>query len=229
MEPLVLVPGLLCDAALWREQDGALHDRQVHVADIRGVDSIAEMGRQVLTRAPQRFALAGHSLGGRVALEIIRQAPDRVTGLALLDTGVHPVAAGEAERRAALLERARSHGLRVIAEDMLIPAMHPSRRADDQLVRDVIAMLERSTIEDLVNQFRAMLTRPDARPLLARITCPTLVLCGREDTYSPLARHEEMAQAIPNARLVIVDECGHMAPMEQPEAVTRALQEWLSK
>ena len=227
-ECLVLVPCLLCDAAVWRHQVAVLSaEAPVQIADMQGESTIEAMAARVLREAPQRFAIAGHSLGGRVALEVVRQAASRVARLALLDTGANAAAPGERERRAALLERARARGVRVIAEEMLLPSLHESLRDDAALTAEIVAMIERADVETLERQFGAMLARPNAEPLLAEISCPTLVLCGAEDTYSPVERHVRMAAAIRGATLVVVERCGHMAPLERPDAVTAALRRWL--
>ena len=227
-ENLILVPGLLCDARVWRDQVTALAGlADVAVADISEGDSLEVMAARILHEAPPYFCLAGHSLGGRVAMEIYRQAPDRVLKLALLSTGRRDVRPGEPERRAALVEAARTKGVTVIADDMLIPAMHPDKQRDAQLVEDVRAMIGRFDLEILKRQFTAMLSRPDMTEAMGGIACPTLIACGRQDTYSPLDRHEAMHEIIPGSRLVAIENAGHMAPMEEPEQVTEAMRAWL--
>ena len=178
-----------------------------------------------------RFALAGHSMGGRVAFEVWRRAPGRVERLALLDTSYHPRdpgAAGEDERaaRLRLLGVARCDGMRALGRAWL-PDMVHARRVGTPLYDDLLAMVERSSPGQYAAQVAALLARPDAWPLLATIDCPTLLLCGRDDAWSPPARHEHMHAAIAGSRLVVVDDCGHFAPVEQPAAVSRALAVWL--
>jgi pimeloyl-ACP methyl ester carboxylesterase len=213
-----LLPGLLCDEAIWADQREALGD--VIVPDFRYVNSIEAMAQIVLDAAPERFSVAGHSMGGRVALEVYRMAPDRVERLALLDTGIHPRGATEEAKRGELVDLARSQGMAAMAARWLPPMLHPDHSA---LLGPLTKMVLRSTPDTFANQQRALLDRPDARAVLGGIRCPTLVLCGRQDIWSPVAQHEEIAASIPNARLVIVEHCGHMSPVEQPEAVTKAL------
>jgi pimeloyl-ACP methyl ester carboxylesterase len=217
-----LLPGLLCDETIWADQRAALGDvvTNVVIPDFRHVNSIETMARLVLDQAPERFSVAGHSMGGRVALEVYRLAPERVQRLALLDTGVHPRGATEETKRGELVELARREGMAAMAARWLPPMLHPDHSA---LLGPLTEMVLRSTPETFANQQRALLDRPDARTVLDGIRCPTLVLCGRQDIWSPVAQHEEIAAAIPNARLVIVEDCGHMSPAEQPAAVTRSL------
>jgi len=231
---LVLLPGLLCDQAVWEAQCarfGAQYACQV--PDYGALDSLPAMAEHVLKHAPaQEFHLAGHSMGGRVALEVFRLAPERVLGLALLDTGYKALpagVAGESERagRMALLQTARERGMREMGRIWARGMVHPDRLGGP-VFEAVLDMLERRTPEIFAAQIHALLNRPDASLLLPRISCPTLVLCGREDSWSPLARHEEIAAAISGARLVAVDHCGHMSTMEQPEAVNEAMAQWLA-
>ena len=231
---LLMLPGLLCDAAVWKDQVLALQGRvDCHVPDYGWCDGIAAMAEQVLASAPaQRFSLAGHSMGGRVALEVLRLAPKRVERLALLDTGYQALAdgdAGEREKdgRMALLERARTGGMRAMGRDWARGMVHVSRLGS-VLFEDILDMIERRTPAIFEAQIHALLHRPDATALLGRIAVPTLVLCGRDDQWSPLARHEQMAALMPRAQLKIVEDSGHMTTMEQPEAVSDALAEWLA-
>jgi pimeloyl-ACP methyl ester carboxylesterase len=234
MKPtLVLLPGLVCDRAVWAPQMQALSARMdCHVVDYGLLDSIGAMAQQVLDTAPApTFALAGHSMGGRVALEVLRRAPERVHHLALLDTGTNPLAAGvagakEKAGRKILLEIASQQGMRAMATQWAQPMIHPSRHGTP-LFEAVLDMLERSSAEQFAVQITALLTRPDAGPVLPDITCPTLILTGREDLWSPPEQHALMAQAIAGAQLCIVEQCGHMSPLEQPEVVNAAFAKWL--
>ncbi len=191
------------------------------------------MAQQVLQEAPtERFALAGHSMGGRVALEVMRMAPHRVERIALLDTGTHPLAEGEAgarERagRMTLLEVANTRGMRAMGAQWARGMVHPSRLGSP-LFESVLDMIERSSPAQFAAQIEALLGRPDAAPLLPTIACPALVLCGREDAWSPPAQHVAMHEAIPRSELVIVEQCGHMCTMEQPDAINAALAKWLA-
>jgi pimeloyl-ACP methyl ester carboxylesterase len=221
-----LLPGLLCDGSIWSDQREALEAvGDVIIPDFRHVNSIAAMAQLVLDAAPQRFAVAGHSMGGRVALEVFRMAPAKVDRLALLDTGIHPRAPAEETKRGELIDLARTSGMEALAARWLPPMLHRNHYA---LLGPLTEMVKRSTPETFANQQRALLDRPDARAALSSIRCPTLVLCGREDTWSPVSQHEEIAAAIAGANLVIVEDCGHMSTVEQPDAVTKALRDWLS-
>jgi pimeloyl-ACP methyl ester carboxylesterase len=230
--PVVLLPGLVCDAAVWAHARAPLEARApVIIPDYGLLDSLGRMAEKVLQEAPPRFALAGHSMGGRIAFEIIRRAPQRVTALAILDTGVAPLAAGEpGEREAAgryeLLAVARERGMAAMAARWVQGMVWAPRLQDGELIQGVIDMFARRSADLFAAQIRALLGRPDASGLLAGIRCPTLVLCGQQDGWAPAARHVEMAEKIPAARLVLVPDCGHMCTMERPEAVTRALLDW---
>lgn len=227
----VLLPGLLCDRAVWQAQIDAIGP--CHVPDYGTLDSLRGMAEHVLATAPAGpLAVAGHSMGGRVAFEMLRLAPERIERLALLDTSYHPLAQGEpgdTEKagRMALLATARRDGMRAMAREWAPGMVHPSRH-DTPLFEAVLDMLARKTPEVFAAQINALLNRPDCTELLAHIRCPTLLLCGREDAWSPPARHEHMQRQIAGARLVVVEQCGHMSTMEQPEAVSRAFIEWLA-
>ena len=227
---LYLLPGLLCDGIVWQGQMSALTGAgwDVRVADFRTFSSIPAMALSVLDQAPAHFAVAGHSLGGRVALEIVRQQPGRVSHLALLDTGTHAPQPGEADKRQTLLDLARAEGMAALAARWLPPMVHPDRLADAPFMAALTAMVERMSSAIFEGQVKALLTRPDAAPVLPTITCPTLLGVGRQDGWSPPVQHEEMARLIPHARLEIFDDSGHMAPMEAPRAVASAMLEWLA-
>jgi len=226
--PLVLVPGTLCGEAAWAPQASALSDiAEPTIADLRGHDSLTDMADAILRNAPPVFALAGHSMGGRIALEIMDRAPDRVSRLALLDTGTHPVAEGEPARRAQNAGVVATDGLAAFAESWVTAIVPPYRLDDAELVGTVRAMILSFDADDFQAQSRAMLGRRDLAPILPTIKCPTLVLCGEDDTYSPPDQHRSMAATIANARLVVVPQCGHMAPMERSDAVSAALRAWL--
>ncbi|MEO6278204.1 alpha/beta hydrolase [Roseateles sp.] len=230
---LVLVPGLLCDDSVWQPQvQGLSGHARCWVAPNDGHDSLPALAAELLRQAPaERFALAGHSMGGRIALEVMRQAPERVDRLALLDTGWQPRAGGEpgeAERRQrlALLAVARESGMAEVARRWLPGMVRPAAQGGAAFAQ-MQAMVERRTPEQFAAQMQALLGRPDAGDVLARVDCPALVLCGQDDQWSPPQRHAAMAALIPAARLVLVPDCGHMSTLEQPAAVNAALADWL--
>lgn len=231
---VLLLPGLACDDEVWKHQARQLAEiATVQIADYGASDSLKKMAEAVLRRAPARFALAGHSMGGRVAFEIVRRVPERVTGLALLDTAYKKFAGGEAgarERaeRLRLVDVARSQGMRVMARDWVRNMVHPSRLSDVPLIESIVEMLARKSPEVYAGQIKALLERPDATPVLSTIRCPSIILCGRQDSWSLLSTHKEMAARIPQSKLVVIENCGHMAPMERPAEVTTALAAWFS-
>ncbi|WP_296947398.1 alpha/beta fold hydrolase [uncultured Massilia sp.] len=229
MTTIFLLCGLLCDDVVWEAQAGALgRDHDVRVVKFVEQDSLQAMAAHVLKDAPARFALAGHSMGGRVALEVARQARERVERLALLDTGFEPAVPGEAARRAVLVEQALAEGIDSIAAAWGLPMLAPRRRAEPALVQAVFDMVGRMSGEIYAAQTRALLGRPDATDVLRAIDCPTLILCGEQDGWSPPERHRQMAALVPHAALRLVDDCGHMSTMEQPGAVLDALRAWLA-
>lgn len=235
MKPsLVMLPGLLCDRANYAAQIAAFSpEYDCHVPHYGVIDSLPAMADHVLATAPaERFALMGHSMGGRVALEVYRKAPHRVDRLALLDTGFHPIEDGEhGEKekagRYALLKIAQEQGMRAMAKAWARGMVHPMR-LDTPLFEEVLQMLERSNAEVFAAQIDALIARPDATPVLGEIRVPTLVLVGRQDNWSNLARHQQMHGLIPGSVLEIVEDCGHMSTMEQPEACNRAFEAWLA-
>ena len=229
MTPLVLVPGLLCDERLWHHQIEGLTDLAdpVLIPDVTGRDSMAGMARSVLETAPERFSLAGLSMGGYVALEVLRQAPDRVEALALLDTSARPDTPEQKEARLALIELARGGRFDEVWRLLLPKVVHPGRVEDPGLRSAVRGMAHAVGPEAFERQERAIIVRPDSRGDLPGISCPTLVLCGRDDALTPPHLHEELADGIPGARLCQVENCGHLSTLERPEEVTRAMREWL--
>ncbi len=225
---LVLLPGLLCDETVWQPQIAGLRDTaECRVADYGALDSIRDMAELVLRDAPERFALAGHSMGGRVALEVYRTAPERVSHLALFDTACTPRVPGEEKGRYALLEIARRDGMRAMGMQWLPPMLQPGRMDDAELVETILRMFERKSPAIQEAQITALLNRPDARDVVAGVRCPALLLTGEQDGWSPPAVHRAMSEAIPGSTLAVIPECGHMATMERPEAVTAAMRAWL--
>ncbi len=227
--PTVLfLPGLLCDASVFADQRAALAGRmQTAVADFSRHDDLTSMAHAALALCDGPLTVIGHSMGGRVAMEIWRIAPWRVQRLCLMDTGTYPRRDGEEAQRQILVDLAFTQGMAALADRWLPPMVHQERVGDCTLMAPLREMVMRATPELHARQIRALLNRPDARPVLATIRCPTLVMVGRQDRWSPLAQHVEIAGAIAGAELVIIEDSGHMTPVEQPEQVTQALLHWL--
>jgi pimeloyl-ACP methyl ester carboxylesterase len=230
MTPLVLLPGMMCDARLFAPQIAALSARRaVHCAPIGAADTVQALAAAVLAHAPPRFALAGLSMGGIVAMEVVRQGADRIRGLALLDT--NPRAELDAVRagREPQIARVRAGGLAAIMRDEMKPnylTEGPHRAALLDLCMDMALALGP---EVFVNQSRALQTRPDQQDTLRAVRCPTLILCGRDDRLCPVERHELMHDLIPDSRLVVIDDAGHMPTLERLVPTTAALAQWLEQ
>jgi pimeloyl-ACP methyl ester carboxylesterase len=227
---LVLVPGLLCTGALWAPQIAALSDTaDCTLADHTRHDSMTGIARSILAAAPERFALAGLSMGGYIAYEIVRRAPERVERLALLDTGSRADAPERTAQRRDLIASAEREGVRR-AQELLMPSLiHPARRSDKPLVDTILQMAVDTGLAAFKRQEEAIIGRPDNRPFLPSIRCPTLVIVGREDALTPPELAREIADGIPGAKLEIIPDCGHLSTLERPEAVNRALRAWLTQ
>lgn len=229
MMPIVLIPGQLCTAEVFAPQVAALWPSgPVTVASTLTGETLAEMASAILQNAPPRFALAGISLGGFLCFELWRQAPERIIKLALLSTTARPATPERTAQHLAYLARAQSLGLAEVLAKAKGSSLHPAHR-DDPFVRSTNRRMALTVgLDALARQTEAIITRPDSRPNLASITVPTLVLVGDSDPLTTPAEAEEMAAAIPDARLVVVPECGHSATIEQPDAVNQALIEWIA-
>ncbi|MEK0083808.1 alpha/beta fold hydrolase [Benzoatithermus flavus] len=227
-DEIVLLPGLLCDHRLFQAQIPALAVHAgVMVADLTRDASIPAMAERVLAAAPPRFALAGLSMGGYVALEIVRRAPERVMRLALLDSQARPDSEETRSRRRGLMQLAEKGEFQGVSPRLLPLFIHRDRLSDTSLTGMVQNMALSVGKDAFLRQQTAIMARADSRPHLPAIRCPTLVLAGREDVVTPPELQLEMAAAIPNATLVLLPRCGHLAPLEQPQAVTRQLLVWL--
>jgi pimeloyl-ACP methyl ester carboxylesterase len=230
---VVLVPGLTCDATFWRHQLAALQpDLHCRVPRLHDDTSIDDMARSALAVADGPLQVVGHSMGGRVAMAMVRLAPERIVSLALLDTGAHPVGPEEPTRRQVRLDLAQRGGMADLAADWVPKMVHPDRLGDDPvdraLLEEITAMVTSYSVTQYRGQIEALLNRVDERPTLRRITCPTLVACGSHDSWSPVDQHRELAAAIPQARLEVIDGAGHMVAMERPDLTTALLADWLS-
>ena len=226
--PLILLPGLLCNAALWAPQIAALSDiATCSVADLTRDDSLAAMARRVLEKAPPRFALAGLSMGGYVSQEIMRQAPERVIRLALLDTSARADTPERLAQRRGFIDLAHKGEFHGITPRMLPIYLHPDHLKDKALTDIVLAMAQHVGRDGYLRQQQAIMGRPDGREDLKRVAVPTLVLCGRDDKATPLKLHEEIAALVPGSSLVVIDHCGHLSTLEQPVEVSAAMRGWL--
>jgi pimeloyl-ACP methyl ester carboxylesterase len=227
--PIVLVPGLLASARLYRDQiPGLWQFGPVTIADNTRAESMGSIATSILATAPPRFALAGLSMGGYLAFEIMRQAPDRVARLALLDTSARPDLPEQSERRRAQIEKARTGRFDEIPDEQYPLLVHPDRLDDAELRQAVRLMAHETGAEAFVRQQTAIMGRPDSRPDLAAIACPTLVLVGDQDRLTPPEYASEIADGIKGADLVVVPDSGHLSTVERPDAVTRALVRWLA-
>lgn len=223
-----MVPGLLCDAALWAHQTHHLANiAECHVATVSGADTVEDMAATVLAGAPDRFALAGLSMGGYVCHAIMRQAPERVTKLALLDTSARADTPEQTERRQQLISMSKIGKFRGVTDRLLPLFVAPDRLGDEDLTGQIKAMAKRVGADTFYRHQNAILARPDSRDKLAGYDLPTLIACGRQDALTPLDLHEEMTAAIPAARLAVIEDCGHLSTMEQPQAMTALLRQWL--
>ena len=226
--PILLVPGLASSPRIYAPVAPALwRYGPVTVANHIRDDDMGAIARRILAEAPPRFALAGHSMGGYIAFEIMRQAPERVTKLALINTQARPDTPEATARRRGQMARAKSGEYHAVLDDLFPGFVHPSRREDGALRSLVHDMGDDLGAEGFVRQQTAIMSRPDSRPTLAVIACPTLVLTGDEDNTIPNSLSVEMANGIHGAKLVILPNCGHLPQPEQPQATADALVEWL--
>ncbi|MGM7724277.1 alpha/beta fold hydrolase [Metabacillus sp. Hm71] len=228
--PLLLVPGTLCDERLWKHQIESLSDlAEVKVCDVTRQDSITGLAKSILEEAPDKFALAGLSLGGIISLEIMRLAPERVKKLALLDTNPTPPKSEQISGWEKFIDMANNGQFLTITIDHLIPVLiHPDRRKDDSLVETILDMAKKIGKDAYINQLKAVMGRLDQRPILATIKCPTMVIVGKEDRVCPIQMSEFIAENIATSCLEIIDKCGHLSTLEQPEIVSILLRKWLN-
>lgn len=225
-----LLPGLMCDEAVWEHQQAALAGRaMVRIPVFRGYKSLRAMAEAVLAAAPPRFSVVGHSMGGRVAFELMEIAGNRIDRFAVMDTGVHGVRPGEREKRQPLLDAAARVGLQAVADDWVQPMLHPDNHGNQVLVDAITAMILRNSLEDYRGQVAALLGRNDQTAYLARIRQKVWLLCGEADEWSPVAQHAAMQPHLRDSTLRVIPGAGHMSTMEQPDAVSRLLLEWLDE
>ncbi len=234
-QKLVLLPGLLCDEDIWTPILEQLNvSDNFTIADYGELDDLAAMAKHVLTQVEgDQLIVFGHSMGGRIAMEIMRQAPERVSHLGLFDTAYRSAASGEKgtqekEKRMVLLEISKQKGMRVMGEQWAPGMVHPQFH-HSPVFDAILDMLERKTPTIFAAQINALLNRPDMESVLRQIDCPTLLLCGEDDLWSPVSVHQEMKALINNATLSVIPKCAHMSIMEQPESVANAISKWLKE
>lgn len=223
-----VLPGLLCDGSMWTGVIAPLSERgDVRVADFSTQDSIMAMAQTALALFDGPMIAVGHSMGGRVALEMTRLMPERIAALVLLDTGLHPKRDGEEVNRQKLVDLAYQDGMAALADAWLPPMVLESRHNEAALMVPLREMVLRSTPDRHERQIRALLGRPDGAIAARTVRCPTLIIVGEDDRWSPPAQHREIASLIPGSKLVVIPACGHMAPAERPESVAQAIDLWL--
>lgn len=226
---VLMLSGLLCDDTVWERFSNQLsRQRRVTLYEFSAFDDLSMMAESVLDTAPSTFALVGHSMGARVALEVYRKAPKRVERLALLDTGVHARKPNEAEARQKLVELAFDKGMAALAQVWLPPMVHPAFAENADAMKPLFEMVQRMSPGIYERQVKALLNRPDANSVLPSITCPTLVGVGQDDIWSPYEQHLHIAQQVSSSTLVTFERSGHMAPFEAPLQVEAAIKTWLS-
>lgn len=227
--PLYLLPGLLCDAQLWAPQVEALSDiAEIAIGDMTRGTNAAELADALLADAPSdRFALAGLSMGGYLAQEIMRRAPERVTRLALLDTTATSDTPEQTQRRKDLIDLAQRGEFKGITPRLLPMFIHEDRLNDAELVGIVESMAANIGRDAFLRQQQVIMSRVDGHADLPNVACDTLLICGRQDVLTPLDKHEKMLALLPNARLLVIEECGHLSTLERPDEVNAAMRDWL--
>lgn len=217
----------MCDSRMFEGQLAAFSGSDCIDGFYGGHDRLEAMADYALARMPPRCALIGHSMGARIALEVVRKAPERVERLALANTGVHPVRPGERDARYGLRDLGRSKGMTALVDHWLPPMLAAAPREDEKLVGRLRAMCIDAGLERFEAQIEALLHRPEVETLLSTIQCPAFAIAGSEDEWAPVTQHAAIAAMIPGARFRVVDGAGHMLPAEKPEAFNQVLREWL--
>lgn len=227
--PLILIPGLLCTEALWRPQIEALEGlSHIWVPKTTRHNNIADTAADILAAAPAQFALAGLSMGGYISFEIMRRASRRVRKLALLDTNARADLPEQAANRRLAMQQVEKGEFRGVTDQLIPNLIHPDRLNDTALTDVIKAMAAEIGKDGYLRQQTAIIGRPDNRPLLPDITCPTLVIVGRQDALTPPKVAQEIADGIPNSELVIIENCGHISTLERPDEVTAHMRRWLT-
>lgn len=229
-EPLLLLPGMMCDARLYGPQITAFsHERPIMTVPLNGHDTVEALAGDILDNAPPRFALAGLSMGGIVAMEVFRQAPERVTRLALLDTNPKAEVAAVAQKREPQMQKVRDGHLRAVMRDEMKPNYITDGLRTGEILDLCMAMAETLGEAVFLNQSRALQTRPDQQDVLRTVKVPTLILGGEDDVLCPVHRHELMHDLIPGSTLAVIKNAGHLPTLEQPDTTNEALAKWLNQ
>jgi len=229
MATLALIPGLVSDSIVWAPlADAVGHRMPVHAADVSRASSISGMAENVLAATEGDLIAVGHSMGGRVAMEMARIAPDRIRGLVLANTGHHPKRDGEEVKRQQMIDLGH-RSMDELADQWLPPMLHPDRLSDAGLIGHLRTMVLRAGADVHERQIRALINRPNASTYMAELGCPILLIAARQDGWSPITQHQEIAEAAPDAELVIIEDAGHVGPVERPAEVTSAIIDWLTR
>lgn len=228
MTPLVILPGLMCDGRMFAGQLAAFPGSMAIGGFYGDAASITDMAQHALARMPERAVVLGHSMGARVAIELVRLAPERVAGLVIADTGIHPVKPGEKEARHGLLDLGRREGIPALVDAWLPPMVAEANRQPG-LMDELSGMCLDAGVDTYEREIGALLSRPDAEAVLPHVTCPVLVVVGEDDTWSPIAQHEAIVALLPRAELSVVPGAGHMMPAEAPDALNAVLGDWLER
>ena len=228
MSRIILLPGLLCDATVWQPLLSKLDSNSATIADLSTRDSLSDMAKDSLSRQSGLLQVAGHSMGARVAMEMARLAPERIERLVLLDTGIDALRQGELEKREEIVQFAYENGMHALAERWLKGMVHAPNLENKYLMQRLTDMVLRCDVDLHARQIKALINRPDASSYLAQIACPVLLVVGRQDQWSPVSQHEDMLQLLSDARLEVIEDAGHFAPLEQPDNVAKLVSAFLT-
>jgi pimeloyl-ACP methyl ester carboxylesterase len=236
---LYLLPGLMCDAEVWQHQAKVLSAvAEVRIPVFRGFNSLRAMAQSVWQDAPAQFSVVGHSMGGRVAMELMALALESeingeqrktITRFAVMDTGAHAVQDGEAAKRQLLLDAGRRKGLGAVADAWIKPMLHPDNQDNTVLIDTITRMILRNSVEDYQGQVQALLGRQERLSMLPKLKQKVWLICGDEDAWSPVSQHQQMQQLLERSELRVIKGAGHMTTMEQPAAVSEVLLEWMNE
>jgi len=226
---LVLVPGLLSDSRVWLPLSESVGKKMpVYHAALAGYDSLAAMAKYILGEVSGPIVAVGHSMGGRVCMEMARLDPERVIGLVLADTGYHGLRDGELKKRQAVVDLGHK-SMPTLVDSWLPPMVNPDRHRESDLMGNLRQMALQFDSVTHESWIRALINRPDAGSYLHAIHCPVLLMTGDRDNWSPISQHREMAELLPDSEFVVIDYAGHFAPVERPYVVCSSVIEWLGR